>query len=76
MKMFDMFIYGILIVGALNWGLVGLINVNLIDTIFGEMSFISRLIYIVVGLAAIYDLVMLKAIWKRWNVHFKGHVHA
>ncbi len=76
MKMFDMFIYGVLVVGALNWGLVGMVNVNLIDTIFGEMSAISRLIYIVVGLAAVYDLVMLKAIWKRWDVHFKKHAHA
>ena len=76
MKTFDVLVYGILIIGALNWGLVGLFDFNLVDTIFGEMSVLSRLIYIVVGLAALYDLVMIKAIWKRWNVHFKTHAPA
>lgn len=44
----------LLVIGGLNWGLVGLANVNLIDWIFGSMSMLSRLIYIVVGVAAVY----------------------
>jgi uncharacterized protein len=44
----------LVIVGGLNWGLVGLFNYNLVDAIFGVGSTISRIIYIIVGLAALY----------------------
>ena len=76
MKTLDCFVYAILIIGALNWGLVGVFGVDVIAAIFGEMSRFSRLIYTIVGLAALYDLVMLKAIFKRWDVHFKKPSHA
>lgn len=41
------------IIGALNWGLVGIANFNLVDFIFGAGSVISRLIYVVVGLSGL-----------------------
>jgi uncharacterized protein len=41
-------------IGGLNWGLVGIFNFDLVATIFGAMSVISRIIYILVGLSAIY----------------------
>lgn len=44
----------LLIVGGLNWGLVGLFNFDLVAAIFGNMSIISRIVYTVVGLSAIY----------------------
>jgi len=44
----------LVIVGGLNWGLVGLFNFNLVAAIFGEMSALSRIIYTLVGLAAIW----------------------
>jgi uncharacterized membrane protein YuzA (DUF378 family) len=44
----------LVIVGGLNWGLVGLFNFDLVAAIFGEMSTISRAVYSLVGLAAIY----------------------
>lgn len=43
----------LVIVGGLNWGLVGLFNFNLVAAIFGELSALSRIIYTLVGLAAI-----------------------
>ncbi len=46
----------ILAVGGLNWGLIGLFNFNLVSTLFGEMSALSRLIYVLVGLSALYTL--------------------
>ena len=47
-------IVGVLaIAGALNWGLVGLLNINLVDRVFGEMSTISRVIYGLVGLSGL-----------------------
>jgi uncharacterized protein len=42
------------IVGALNWGLVGLFRFDLVATLFGDMSLPSRLVYILVGVAGIW----------------------
>lgn len=42
------------IIGGLNWGLIGLFDFNLVAAIFGGMSLLSRIIYILVGLAAIW----------------------
>ncbi len=51
----DMIALVLVIVGGLNWGLVGLNpNLNIVDMVFGPMSMISRLVYVLVGLAAIY----------------------
>ena len=52
------------IIGALNWGLIGFFNFNLVDAIFGggareETSGISRVIYAIVGLAGLGSLAML-----------------
>lgn len=46
----------LLIVGGVNWGLVGLFNVDLVATLFGEMSFLSRIVYALVGLSALYAI--------------------
>jgi uncharacterized membrane protein YuzA (DUF378 family) len=46
----------LVIVGGLNWGLIGLFNFNLVAAIFGTMSTLSRIVYILVGLAAIYAI--------------------
>ena len=46
----------LLIVGGLNWGLVGLFNVDLVATLFGEMSALSRIVYGLVGLSALYSI--------------------
>ena len=42
------------IIGSLNWGLVGAFKFDLVATIFGDMSSLSRIVYVLVGLAAIY----------------------
>ena len=46
----------LLIIGGLNWGLVGLFDFDLVGFIFGAMSVLSRLIFILVGLSAVYAL--------------------
>ena len=43
----------LLIIGGLNWGLVGLFDFNLVSYIFGDNSFLTRTIYILVGLGAL-----------------------
>lgn len=44
----------LLIIGGLNWGLIGLFNIDIVAMIFGTMSGLTRIIYILVGLAAVY----------------------
>ncbi|CAH2215184.1 DUF378 domain-containing protein [Tepidibacter aestuarii] len=50
----------LVIIGALNWGLIGLLNFDLVATLFGgSTSFISRTVYALVGLAGIYAITLL-----------------
>lgn len=49
----------LLIVGGLNWGLVGLFGFDLVAAIFGEMSTLSRIVYVLVGLSALYQIIPL-----------------
>jgi len=70
MKTFDIVIWTLLTIGGLNWGLVGFFDVNLVEIILGEKTIASRVIYGLVGLAALYDIVGVKSIWKRWQMHF------
>lgn len=44
----------IAIIGALNWGLIGLFRFDLVAFIFGDMSWLSRIIYVIVGLCGLY----------------------
>ncbi len=50
----------LLIIGGLNWGLIGLFNYNLVDNIFGtSLELISRIIYTLVGLAGLWAITFL-----------------
>ncbi len=49
----------LVIIGAINWGLVGLLDFNLVDAIFGVDTFLSNLIYSIVGLAGLISLPIL-----------------
>ena len=49
----------LVIVGALNWGLVGTFDFNLVSAIFGAVMWLENLIYILVGLSGIVELAML-----------------
>jgi uncharacterized membrane protein YuzA (DUF378 family) len=46
----------LLVVGGLNWGLVGFLQFDLVATIFGEASVLSRIVYSLVGVSALYVL--------------------
>ncbi len=54
MGFMDMLSGVLVVIGGLNWGLVGLFKYNLVDKIFGVETFLSRAIYILVGLAALW----------------------
>ena len=53
MRAFKIISYILVIIGALNWGLVGLFNLDLVALIFGDMSLLARIVYIAVGVSAI-----------------------
>ena len=55
MKILSYIALTLIIIGALNWGLIGLLDFNLVDTLFGTDSFLSSLIYSLVGLSGIYS---------------------
>ena len=46
----------LVIIGAINWLLVGLFKFNLVDAIFGSLSVLSRIIYIIVGIAGLWSI--------------------
>jgi uncharacterized membrane protein YuzA (DUF378 family) len=60
MKILHMVAFVLLLVGGINWGLVGLLGVNLVTMIFG-MGMLANIVYILVGLSAVYIAVTHKA---------------
>ena len=46
------------IIGAINWGLVGIFNYNLVDSLFGEGSVLSRIIYTVVAISGLINIII------------------
>lgn len=47
------------IIGAINWGLIGLLDFNLVSFLFGDMSMLSRIIYSLVGIAGLINIGLL-----------------
>jgi uncharacterized protein len=68
MKSLDILATVLLIVGGLNWGLVGLLKFDLVATLLGNGTVLSSIVYVLVGLAAVYQAAGLKAIQRRWGV--------
>lgn len=56
MKTLDYIALVLVVIGALNWGLVGLFDFDLVRIIFGEMSLLTRIVYGLVGLSGLYAL--------------------
>ena len=62
MKALDIIALILVIVGAVNWGLVGLFGLDLVATIFGSMSVVSRIIYVLIGVAGIWSIRMVSRV--------------
>ncbi|WP_229442907.1 DUF378 domain-containing protein [Massilia psychrophila] len=58
----------LLIVGGLNWALVGLLSFDLVATLFGTQSTLTRLVYILVGVSALYAIYLV----SRWGSRSDG----
>ncbi len=69
MKSLDVLAAALLIIGGLNWGLVGLFQFDLVAAIFGSQSaMLSRVVYILVGISAAYQAITWKTIQRRWGL--------
>ena len=63
-KFFKYLTCALVLIGALNWGLVGTFNFDLVAFLFGEMTVMTRIVYILVGLSAVIGI-FLCYLYKR-----------
>jgi uncharacterized protein len=63
MGLFGWIIFILVVIGGINWGLIGLFNFDLVAAIFGEMSLVARIVYTLVGLSAL--VMLFKAFMKK-----------
>ncbi len=79
MKKLDIVVAVLVVVGALNWGLVAIAHFDLVAAIFGmkfgQVSAASTIVYGLVGLAAVYQGLGWKAIQRRWHVQQPAMQH-
>ena len=59
MKVIDTIALILIIIGAINWGLIGIFNFNLVDTLLVTMSVLSRIIYTLVGISGLWGIKLL-----------------
>ena len=59
MKIIDTITLILIIIGAINWGLIGIFNFNLVGAIFGDMTVLSRIIYGLVGVSGLWGIKLL-----------------
>jgi len=61
----DWIAIALVIIGAINWGFVGIFNFDLIAAIFGDMSTITRVVYSLAGLAGLYSIYLASRVGKK-----------
>ena len=59
MKIIDKIALVLIIIGAINWGLIALFNFNLVEALFGYMTVLARIIYGLVGLSGLWGIKLL-----------------
>ncbi len=59
MKIIDKTALVLIIIGAINWGLIGLFSFDLVATLFGDMSILSRIVYSLVGISGLWGIKLL-----------------
>ncbi|MCF0124647.1 MAG: DUF378 domain-containing protein [Clostridia bacterium] len=59
MRVLDKIALVLIIIGAVNWGLIGLFKFDLVATIFGNMSLLSRIIYTLVGISGLWGIKLI-----------------
>ena len=78
-KFLQYFSLTLTVIGAINWGLIGFFNLNLVALLFGSMSLLSRIIYGLVGLCGLYLLSFYGLVEQdrtsSWSACFQGYLH-
>ena len=59
MKVIDKIALVLIIIGAINWGLIGFFQFNLVATLFGDMTALSRIVYALVGISGLWGIKLL-----------------
>lgn len=59
MKIIDTIALILIIIGALNWGLIGIFELNLVEAILGSMTWLTRIVYILVGISGLWGIKLL-----------------
>ncbi len=59
LNIFDLIALVLLVIGGVNWGLVGAFNIDLVSSIFGNMTMLTRVVYGLVGVSALYSIYIL-----------------
>lgn len=59
MKVIDKIALVLIIIGAINWGLIGIFKFNLVEMLFGDMTLLSRIIYGLVGISGLWGIKLL-----------------
>ena len=80
MRKLDVLAAALVIVGALNWGLVAIARFDLVAAVFGlsfgETNALTRIVYGLVGLSAVYLVAQLRALPRRWATRSPATAHA
>lgn len=71
MRTLDVMAAILVVVGAMNWGLVGAAHFDLVASLFGAGSVLTSTVYAVVGLAGLYQALQWKAIQRRWQAEIR-----
>jgi hypothetical protein len=75
MKLLNLITQILIVVGGLNWGLIGFLNWNLVAALFGESSVLSQIVYMLVGVSALWQLIQLFGTFKTGGItHSTEHV--
>lgn len=64
--------YVLVILGALNWGIIGVLGVNLVNTFLGGSPVVEKVVYILIGASAVYDILVAKEGNRRFASKKKG----
>ncbi len=59
MKIIDKIALILIIIGAVNWGLIGLLRFNFVELIFGDMTVLARIVYSLVGISGLWGIKLL-----------------
>ncbi len=62
MKIINTIALLLVIIGAINWGLIGIFQFNLVDSLFGDGSVVSRIVYTLVGVAGLWSIALFSKI--------------